>query len=98
MDMNGLFTAALGLAPPWKATNIKFDAGGRRLDIEIDFAPGSIFPCPECAELCKVHDTAEHEWRHLNFFEHQCFIRARQPRTKCEKHGVRTAPVPWARS
>lgn len=97
MDMNTLFTAALGLVPPWQASDIQFDAQKRRLDIRVDFKPGSSFGCPECAQLCKVHDTAEHEWRHLNFFEHQCFLKARQPRVSCKTHGVKTVQVPWAR-
>lgn len=27
------------------------------LEIEIDFEPGSKFPCPECGASCGVHDT-----------------------------------------
>jgi transposase len=97
MDMNALFTAALGLVLPWQATDIQFDPAKRRLDIRVDFKPGSTFACPDCAELCKVHDTAEREWRHLNFFEHQCFLKARLPRVSCKAHGVKTVQVPWAR-
>lgn len=44
-----------------------------------------------------VHDTRERAWRHLNFFQYQCYIHARVPRTRCEKHGVKTIEVPWGR-
>jgi transposase len=98
MDVNDLFTRALGLATPWEVVELRFDPENKRLDIRVDFAPGSVFPCPECGALCKVHDTSPQTWRHLNFFEHLTYIEARQPRTRCEKHGVKTAPVPWARA
>lgn len=97
MDTKMLFTAALGLEAPWHVTQLDFDAKAKRLDIRIDFPRGSVFPCPECKQPCKVHDAADHEWRHLNFFEHQAYIKARQPRTSCAVHGVKQIAVPWAR-
>jgi transposase len=36
-------------------------------------------------------------WRHLNFFQHACFVSARIPRTDCPDHGVLRINVPWAR-
>ena len=39
----------------------------------------------------------EFKWRHLNFFQHDCMIRARVPRTNCPDHGVKRVTVPWAR-
>ena len=98
MDVNGLFTQALGMVSPWKVVELKFDAQSKRLDIQVNFVAGSTFPCPECGALCKVHDTAPQIWRHLNFFEHLTFIGARQPRTRCDKDGVKTITVPWARA
>lgn len=97
MDMNVLFTAALGLQPPWRVTGLKFDPARKRLDIQVDFPAGSRFPCPDCGEASKVHDAPGHEWRHLNFFEHEAYLQARQPRTRCDKHGVKQISVPWAR-
>jgi transposase len=97
MDMNVLFTAALGLQSPWKVTGLQFDPARKRLDIRVDFPAGSRFPCPKCGDASKVHDAPEHEWRHLNFFEHEAYLQARQPRTKCERHGVKQISVPWAR-
>lgn len=98
MEMNQLFSLALGLASPWQVTELKFDPSKKQLDIEVDFPPGSTFPCPDCGEACKVHDAKRQTWRHLNFFEHLAYLHARQPRTKCGKHGVKVADVPWARS
>ena len=97
MEMNSLFSLALGLAAPWQVASLKFDPEQKRLDIEVDFPAGSTFPCPECGAPCKVHDAAKQTWRHLNFFEHLAYMHARQPRTRCDKHGVKTMAVPWAR-
>jgi transposase len=98
MDVNALFTQALGMVNPWEVVELHFDVEAKRLDIRVDFAPGSTFPCPVCGVPCKVHDSSPQSWRHLNFFEHLTSIEARQPRTSCAEHGVRTAAVPWARA
>lgn len=97
MDVNALFTVALGLAEPWRVVDLEFSAEGRRLDIGLDFPRGSTFPCPACGAPCKVHDSKVQEWRHLNFFQHEAYLNARQPRTDCPKDGVKVVPVPWAR-
>jgi hypothetical protein len=36
-------------------------------------------------------------WRHLNFFQHQAYLTARVPRVRCDKCGIKTINVPWAR-
>ena len=46
-----LFRAALHLTAPWKISSIKFEEGGRKLDIWVDFPKGSRFSCPECNHL-----------------------------------------------
>lgn len=97
MDVNALFTLALGITEPWRVVELVFSAEGRRLDIGLDFPPGSTFPCPVCGAASKVHDSKVQEWRHLNFFQHAAYLNARQPRTDCPKDGVKVVPVPWAR-
>ena len=94
-----LMQLALGLIPPWMVKACAFDADKRRLDIEIDFARGGRFPCPQCGTAdCPVHDTAMQEWRHLDFFQHQAFLHARTPRVACPDCGVKQIAVPWARA
>lgn len=96
-DIN-LLQLALGLTPPWTVTRSDFDREAKRLDLQIDFAPGSRFPCPHCgAADCPVHDTERMSWRHLDFFQHQAYLNARVPRVRCEKCGIRKVAVPWAR-
>jgi len=94
-----LFQLALGLTSPWHVVSCEFDLDKRRLDIEIDFPRGSVFACPSCGrEGCGAYDTERHEWRHLNFFQHEAYLAARVPRVNCGDCGVRTVEVPWARS
>lgn len=94
-----LMQLALGLVPPWMVKACTFDAEARRLDIEIDFARGGRFPCPQCAKAdCPVHDTAMQTWRHLDFFQHQAFLHARVARITCPDCGVKQITVPWARA
>jgi len=96
-SMEELFRLALGLAEPWTVVKIAFSESERRLDLWLDFPAGSRFPCPACGTASGVYDTAEREWRHLNFFQHQTHLHARQPRVNCPEHGVKTAAVPWSR-
>jgi transposase len=94
-----LMQLALGLIPPWLVKACAFDAEKRRLDIEIDFARGGRFPCPQCGTAdCPVHDTAMQKWRHLDFFQHQAFLHARVARIACPDCGVKQIAVPWART
>lgn len=101
MDTPALFKVALGLTPPWDVSAVRFSAtasGGRgQLDLELDFPRGSRFPCSRCGTTCPVHDTSEKQWRHLDFFQHLTFLKARVPRTNCSKDGVHQVAVPWAR-
>lgn len=96
-----LFEKALGITAPWRITQTELrpSADGRRTEmhIDVDFAPGSDFICPVCGEDCKAYDTETKTWRHLNFFQYRCYIHARVPRIKCDRHGVRTVNVPWGR-
>ncbi len=98
MRDTNLLQLALGLTPPWTVTRSDFDPEAQRLDIEIDFAPGSRFPCPHCgAADCPAYDTQRMSWRHLNFFQHQAYLNARVPRVRCDTCGIKQVHVPWAR-
>jgi transposase len=98
MKDTSLLQLALGVVPPWRVTRSDFDAATRRLDIHIDFAPGSRFPCPSCgAADCPAYDTEPMTWRHLDFFQHQAYLHARVPRVRCANCGVKKITVPWAR-
>ena len=94
-----IFTAALGLSAPWQVVAIELDTAAQELVLALDFPRGARFPCPACGVADQpVDDTETRRWQHLNFFQHTCDLKARQPRVRCATCGVKTVLVPWARS
>jgi transposase len=79
---NQLFEAALGIARPWYVRGIDFDAARKVLTIGIDFVAGSRFAAPGVEGVHPVHDTQTKRLRHLNFFQHECYLEVRTPRIK----------------
>lgn len=99
MDTNQLFSIGLGLEAPWRIVSTSLDVNviPHRLDLRIEADRGALYPCPDCGKPCKAHDFTERTWRHLNFFQHHCYVTAPVPRTDCPEHGIKTVTVPWAR-
>ena len=97
MTPEALFTAALQLEAGWKVSECRFEGEPRRLLLKLDFEAGKRFGCPQCGKLCPPHDTSIKRWRHLNFFQYECLLEARVPRSNCPEHGVLSVTVPWAR-
>lgn len=99
MNDNDILALGLGIHSPWKLTAQHLDTKNspHELHLTVSTERGILFPCPECGELSKAHDFKERVWRHLNFFQHHCYIHAKVPRVKCAHHGVKRIAVPWAR-
>lgn len=91
-----LFEAALGLSSPWYVVGTDFDAAARTLTIRVDFPAGSRFALAGAEGQHPVHDTLEKRYRHLNFFQHECFLEVRLPRVKLPDGSVRQIEPPWA--
>jgi transposase len=93
-----IFEAALAIQSPWYVKEIQFDAASKRLDIYIDFNRGSTFPStdPTFPDKYKVKDTLDKTWRHLNFFEHECYINCRTPRIDLGGNKTELISPPWA--
>ena len=98
MDANDILALGLGVTPPWKLVSQRLDTSTQpnQLHLEVAAERGALFPCPTCGTLCKAHDFAEFTWRHLNFFQHHCYVTAKVPRTDCPEHGTLRIKVPWA--
>jgi transposase len=100
MNEKHVFGLALGLeGTPWVVSEIRFDPEARRLDIDLDFPPGSRFPHPVSGQPAPIHDTQHRSWRHLNFFQFECYVHAWVPRVDggAGGGGVKQVSVPWAR-
>lgn len=95
-----LFQMALNVTDPWFVSDLKFHAESKRLDIYIDFKKGSTFNYfdveadKEIVGL-KAYDTSSKTWKHLNFFEHECYLHARTPRVKLPNTKVKRITTPW---
>ena len=100
MNEREIIKLGLGIEEPWEIVGQVLDTSKKpyQLRIRLQAERGTEFPCPVCRKMCKVHDFKEKTWRHLNFFQHHCYITARVPRTRCPEHGVKLIEVPWARS
>jgi transposase len=95
-----LFQMALNITKPWFVSDLTFDEKEKRLDVYVDFVKGSefgFFDEEQQQEIIglKAYDTTNKKWRHLNFFEHECYIHARVPRVKLPNGKVKLISTPW---
>jgi transposase len=79
---NQLFEAALGITKPWYVRGVDFDAARKVLTIGIDFVAGNRLAVPGVEGLHRIHDTQTKRLRHLNFFQHECYLEVRTLRVK----------------
>jgi len=93
---NQIFEAALGIVNPWYIKGIDFDADRKSLAIQIDFVAGSRFAHPSADGVHPAHDTQTKRYRHLNFFQHECYLEVRVPRVKLPDGKVALVEPSWA--
>lgn len=98
MFTDKIFETALYIESPWFIDKIDFDLDEKRLDIFINFTKGSMFNSddPDNPEQFKAYDTVDKTWRHLNFFDHECYLHCRTPRIKVREHKIKLVKPPWA--
>ncbi len=101
--MTELFTAALGLAAPWRVSQVRFAPEVHEIHFDVVCEAGRL-PCPRCSAPDQpIHDRQARDWLHLHFFQYRALIHAEVPRVRCAQCGakgdpeVRQVPVPWAR-
>lgn len=95
MDMKNIFNLALGINAPWYIVDVRFDVMAKRLDIDLDFTKGSKFEVAGIGSF-GAYDTVQKSWRHLNFFEHECYLNARVPRVKDGDGKLHTVMPTWS--
>jgi transposase len=99
MNIEQLFSAALGIVDPWYIKSVNFNSDQKKLDIEVDFKRGSEFKddSVNCdSKTYKAYDTIKKTWRHLNFFEHECYLHCRTPRIKTDEGTTKLIMPPWS--
>ena len=101
MNLKELFFKALSIKDPWYIKSI--DLINEQLIIEVDFKAGSVFEDSDGSsddagngKAYKAYDTVIKTWRHLDFLQYHCFIKARVPRVKRDDGKVRLIYPPWA--
>jgi len=97
MNSDKIFALALGLETPWYLSNVELEQeGGKKiLHLYVDHTKGHY---KDSEGKSRVHDRLDRKWRHLNFFEHECYIHCKVPRLKEDQSGkIKQVQVPWAR-
>jgi transposase len=98
VQIEALFTSALGLRAPWAVRDVRLDVAKHRIDFDVE-CKQALLSCPACgASSQKVHDRLKRSWRHLDFFQYEAWLHAEVPRVGCAACGKTTQiAVPWAR-
>lgn len=99
MEMEALFAQAIGIVNPWYISTVTFDSEKKKLNIHVDFKKGSLFSYTHEdgeARDYKAYDTVEKTWRHMNFFEHECYLVVRVPRIKPDDGGIKMMLPPFS--
>ncbi len=86
---------SLQLGSNWKIDRMDLDAKVQRIGIYISHS-GRPLICPKTGETGTLYDhRKERCWRHLDWFQFQCFVHCRVPCVQSSA-GVNTIEVPWS--
>jgi len=101
MNSEQIFKMALGLEAPWEVKSLSFEinkTGSKDLHIYIGYVKDFAQFRDENGKSL-IYDHNERTWRHLNFFQYNCYLHCDVPRVKDRESGkVLQVEVPWARS
>jgi transposase len=94
--MEQLFKMALGLGDQWILDKVEFvpEGSSRVLHLHLSHAKGVRFT--HQGKEHPIYDHQTRKWRHLDFFQHECFLHAEVPRVKTEEGNTELVDVPWA--
>lgn len=95
-DLNMHYSELLGLDGSWRVDDVDLDLANNQVVICLSHCGGRL-TCPECSGDCSQADCApERTWRHLDTMQFKTELKAKVPRSRCSKCGVKTIAVPWA--
>jgi len=99
MKSEEIFATAIGIQSPWYIKSVQLEIEKGELNIEIDFPKGSEFQYidEETGEIqyYKAYDTSVKTWRHMNFFQYRCYLKARIPRVQIQNGKVKQIKASW---
>jgi len=94
-----LFHTLLGLGNDWKITELEFDKDKSKVRLRIDERSSLLLQqrCPDDEGVVSLYDHGrDREWRHLDIFEHKCYIQSNLPRMRCKTCGkIFQVKPPW---
>lgn len=90
-----IFEAALGIQSPWYISDVDLDTNSQVLTIKIDFERGFRFAVDGATGEYTAHDTVRKQYRHLNFFQHECYLDVRIPKVKLPDGKIRQVTPEW---
>jgi transposase len=90
------YSHLLGVESPWEVEEIKRDSETREVFARVIFLDEGKLRCPVCNQEAALYDHRTRRWRHLDSCNHRTIIESDVPRVKCEEHGIKQVPVPWA--
>lgn len=100
MEQMSIFSATLGLSPPWQVTSAEFAYDTNRLDIKIEYALGNPLDCPLCGGKGTGYhaETSAELWYHDDFLRYATYLHALVPLMACCCGGRFPLERPWSRT
>jgi transposase len=84
--------------PPFFLGSCIIDKTTYEIILEIQYPPKTLFPCPICQKLVKVHSVRPRKWQDLDDANYHVFLKMDVPIVKCHNCGMHAIEIPWARS
>lgn len=94
-----LFHTLLGLGDEWEIIELEFNKEKGEVHLRVEATEG-LLKKEKCMQdggnVSPYGHGREREWRHLNVFEHKCYIKSTLPRVQCDDCGkVYQVKAPW---
>jgi hypothetical protein len=99
IEQMAIFSATLGLSPPWVVTAATFAKESNRLDLKIEYSHVSPVDCPICGKSASSTPagTMVEIWFHEDFFRYSTYLHAQVPVMTCCCGCEFPLERPWSR-
>ena len=99
IEQMAIFSATLGLSPPWQVTAATFAKESNRLDLNIEYAQANPVACPICGrtESSAPEEIMVETWYHDDFFRYATYLHAKVPVMSCCCGCKFPMERPWSR-